>query len=553
MIHSRYFLQLLLCLVLMSASANAIASEREAYIDSMLALVPEAKNDTNKVLLLCELSRAYFQVAPDKGVVYGEHALKLSEELGYQHGILKANSALGRCYAVQNNLSLALQYFDAMLSQARNMKSSEDIGNALVSIANVYNEKGEYQKALDHLLKADSAYKEADMNNRYFVMNNIGSVYIRMDSFKQSLPYILEAIRMEKLDKAIPGRLAIAYENAGSAYNMTGEYDKSLYYLFQALDIAEKTGNRVSYANTLSNIGATYLRIGSSDNSNTTIHDSLKNKRQNLLKAIEYSKKALNLSYQIGTPYIRINTFRNMSKIYTLLNNYEEGYRYLNQYIAIKDSINDLSKEKAFAQAEAEFRVRRTTDSLKYANLLKDQEIQKRHNDRNIIIIILCLAGVSALLWVNKQKIRHLQKRRDAEEQLRVLTNNIKEKNELIESISADIAKLQTEGTDAVAESELLLSELQQSILLTDEQWDNFKATFEKVHPGYIVRVKSKLPDLTPAEIRFIVLSKLRLSTREMAGMMGISQPAVRSNKYRLMKKIGVDSNDELFALLETI
>lgn len=545
--------QSLLFFLLVFTSTYALASNRESYIDSMLAVVPDAKNDTNKVLLLCELSRAYFQIEPDKGVVYGNHALKLSKELDYQHGILKANSALGRCYAVQNQLPQALKYFDAMLAQARKMKSNEDIGNALVSVANVYNEKGEYKKALEHLMKADTAYKMAGMENRYYVMNNIGSVYIRMSRFDEALPYVLEAMRMEKADQAIPGRLAIAYENAGSIYNKIGEHDKSLYYFFQALDITEKIGNRVSYTNTLSNIGATYFTIASTEGVKKSLPDSLKNNRENLLKAIDYSKRALKISYEMNTPYIRINTFRNLSQSYALLGNYEEGFKYLNKYIEIKDTLNEMNKERAFAQAEAEFKVRQTTDSLKYANLLKDQEIIKKHSERNMIIIILCLIGVSALLWVNRQKLKHLHKRRAAEEQLTVLTNNIKEKNEEIETISADIAQLKAEGTDAATESELLLSELQQSILLTDEQWDDFRATFEKVYPGYIVRLRNKLPDLTPAEIRFIVLSKLRLSTREMAGMMGVSQPSVRSNKYRLMKKIGVDNNDDLNTLLENV
>ena len=98
-----------------------------------------------------------------------------------------------------------------------------------------------------------------------------------------------------------------------------------------------------------------------------------------------------------------------------------------------------------------------------------------------------------------------------------------------------------------------LLHEMKQAILLTDEQWDDFKNNFEKIHKGYLARLREKVPDITPAETRFFVLSKLRLSNKEMAGMLGISTQAIRVMKHRLMKKLQIEEDADLDKMIQSI
>lgn len=98
-----------------------------------------------------------------------------------------------------------------------------------------------------------------------------------------------------------------------------------------------------------------------------------------------------------------------------------------------------------------------------------------------------------------------------------------------------------------------VLSQLQNSILLTEDQWEQFKFNFDKVHIGYLNRLKDKLPDLTPAETRFMVLAKLKLSNKEMAGMLGVSMQGVRNYKYRLRKKLNLPEDGDIDSLVNII
>ena len=90
-------------------------------------------------------------------------------------------------------------------------------------------------------------------------------------------------------------------------------------------------------------------------------------------------------------------------------------------------------------------------------------------------------------------------------------------------------------------------------MILTEEQWNNFKVLFEKVHKGYLKRLKEKIPSITPAEVRFMALAKLQLDAKEMGVSLGISANAVRNTWYRLRKKVGFTDTEHWDKLVEII
>ncbi len=98
-----------------------------------------------------------------------------------------------------------------------------------------------------------------------------------------------------------------------------------------------------------------------------------------------------------------------------------------------------------------------------------------------------------------------------------------------------------------------MLEKLQQSILLTEENWDEFKALFEKVHKGFFTRLKEKLPGLSPADVRFIALSKLNYSNKEMATMLGVGAGAIRQHRSRLRRKLNISEDASIEEIASSI
>ena len=238
-----------------------------------------------------------------------------------------------------------------------------------------------------------------------------------------------------------------------------------------------------------------------------------------------------------------------MSKMYAAEGKLSLSNAYLDSAIIVKDSLarefNALQMMRAAQKAEQE----------QYRASVKDIENKRHLNkiERNILIALVLLMIAVAGFWyrqqVKKQQRQEEQMRKAEEElatatkQLNEFARHISEKNKLI-----DLLQQQNGQQD----NELFL-QLQQSTILTEEEWDSFKSLFEKVHSGYLRRLRTKLPELSPAEIRFMTLAKLQFSNKEMAATLGVSQQAIRTTWHRLRKKLDLPEEGSLEELVNSI
>jgi len=97
------------------------------------------------------------------------------------------------------------------------------------------------------------------------------------------------------------------------------------------------------------------------------------------------------------------------------------------------------------------------------------------------------------------------------------------------------------------------MEKLISSTILTDDDWRHFRDLFEQVHPGLLYRLKEKYADLSPAEIRLLILTKLKLPSREMAHMLGITIDAIQKSRYRVRKKLNLEEESNLEVLIQEI
>jgi DNA-binding CsgD family transcriptional regulator len=95
----------------------------------------------------------------------------------------------------------------------------------------------------------------------------------------------------------------------------------------------------------------------------------------------------------------------------------------------------------------------------------------------------------------------------------------------------------------------MAIEEIKKAAILTDEDWENFRQSFEQIYPGYIERLRTKYSHITPAEIRIVVLSRLNLSHKEIANILGISAQSSRVTWHRLKKKLDINEHISLYDL----
>jgi DNA-binding CsgD family transcriptional regulator len=130
----------------------------------------------------------------------------------------------------------------------------------------------------------------------------------------------------------------------------------------------------------------------------------------------------------------------------------------------------------------------------------------------------------------------------------------MRQKNSLIDQFKNEIDILkQNTPLAVIKEREETLQKLNSSTILTEEDWKKFKKMFDDVYKGFFNRLNIKFPQLTVSEVRLMALIKLEHTNNEMASMLGISAESVRIARFRLRKKLAIQSNADLFEFAKEI
>lgn len=149
---------------------------------------------------------------------------------------------------------------------------------------------------------------------------------------------------------------------------------------------------------------------------------------------------------------------------------------------------------------------------------------------RNVAIGTLGLLVVLSAVYLSYQHKR----RRAAEHKLALIDQEARTQTEQF----TQVQQSQKAATKSIPDKTLpQIAELMELAILTEADWERFRQLFDQVYPNYLLRLRQKHATLTPAEIRIICLSRLALSTKEMADMLGVSTDTVVKTRYRIRRK----------------
>ena len=82
--------------------------------------------------------------------------------------------------------------------------------------------------------------------------------------------------------------------------------------------------------------------------------------------------------------------------------------------------------------------------------------------------------------------------------------------------------------------------------LSNEEEWKVFEDNFDQAHNNFFKRLKREYPLLTPGDLRLCAYLFMNLSTKEIAPLLNISVRGVEVHRYRLRKKLNLNSDNNL-------
>ena len=159
----------------------------------------------------------------------------------------------------------------------------------------------------------------------------------------------------------------------------------------------------------------------------------------------------------------------------------------------------------------------------------------------------------------NEKEIIRLQNEKlEAEIQLKntelaSTTFNLIQKGEMLVKVKEEFVRMKREH-DVDKESDDYKKIIR---MLGDDKmkknWEQFAVHFDKVHNDFLVTLKNQYPNLTPSELKLCAYLRLNLSSKEIAQIMNISIKSVELARYRLRKKLQIQTEVNLFNFLLNI
>lgn len=90
-----------------------------------------------------------------------------------------------------------------------------------------------------------------------------------------------------------------------------------------------------------------------------------------------------------------------------------------------------------------------------------------------------------------------------------------------------------------------LMTEIKSKINLNDD-WNQIKFHFEKIHPDFFTNLKNEFPMLSLNDLRLIAYTKLKLSPKEISRLMNTNVGSIQVARYRLKKKMNVPETESI-------
>ncbi len=131
--------------------------------------------------------------------------------------------------------------------------------------------------------------------------------------------------------------------------------------------------------------------------------------------------------------------------------------------------------------------------------------------------------------------------------ELAISTMHLVQRSELIHQIQERLNKVARNTNDTVVAKELRkVNRLLKENTQVDDLWNQFAHYFDQVHIDFLQRIQEKYPQLTANDQKLCAFLRMNLSTKEMAPLMNISIRGVEVARYRLRKKLDLDSTINL-------
>ena len=509
---------------------------------------------------------------------------------------------LGEIYIDLHLPSIALQCF---IESGQKSISRQSPWNK-INIGNVYFQQGQWLEAKERYLQALDIFRRRppDRDNvvsgKSVALSNLGRIERNLKNYDDALVFFKEALgvkrgqaRYKAFQRSLTGE-TIDYPSSGKGVAYQHSLMAELYYAWNLNDMAleqlKASDSLLSYVMLAPNFKESQS-CRSDLGKNHLLRMNIFSSIENYAGAHVESKSAISLlkhspilmaRYHNAVASIQIK----QDSLYSALGSLDKALKtcelnglsmfelsLLEKKIELMQS-NNLEKS-ALGIAEilikkkdliSSKRMELLLESLNYKSELdinrkKLEDAQSRElifyvfAGLSLIIIGMVLIGLRNKRRAETQKaLIHEQERQIAENELSnkqdeliKLSAHIVSKNDLLGSIEKDLeyytSLIESKSDKRVMEP---LKKVIQNKIDDSSDWEQFQNQFSAAYPKFVESLSNGYPDLRTADIKLCCYLKMSMNTKEVAKVTGLSVRAVENKRYRLRKKLNLNTEISL-------
>lgn len=564
------------------------------YLQKALSKAIEINNDSLTADTYFSIGEIYLENGSyDKAINSYKEALIIYIDNDYPEDVFWTNIGLGIVYRECGKTELAKQHYNDAIQFGEEQSDPFFIGVGYNNLGNLYRQIGDYESAIRNLQVAYKNFEEYGQD--IFIsdcLDSMGQLYFEIHSYDRALEYFKNSTTIaEKAEDKY--RLMGCYANLANTYGEMGEKENSLLYFSKTIELAQAVGDKSRLSEVYIKLAKHYQK--NNENKNALLHlrkalsisreigdtvsiaSSLNTLSQiyfednRLDSAYTYSYSAYTLAKEKKLLKILKESSFTLSKIYETQNNYKQAYNYFRIYEASKDSLLNADKLRILEETEAKFNLERLEKEkleVESQALRADKEIQMKNVFIAALIIFLLIFIYFTIRFIIKKrkekisietKSKNLTKRidllksqldsrnRELAAKAVIISNN----NKVLEEITEGIEDCLDEGKNERDFLKQLKNQLES--IYQEKSWDNFLQHFEQVHPDFYKKLMKKYPDLTQNELKICAFLRMNLNTKEISNITRQSVKSVEVARTRIRKKLSLEHNDNLTAIIQNI
>lgn len=498
---------------------------------------------------------------------------------------------------IEETAEVQYQYAERALVLAKEANLPKEEATVFIDMGIIRSQLGDYLTALNHFAEAKSLIDKHDFVDlkTAFYLEKTG-VLRRLEHYEENIQHNEEAVEwfIQQQDTI---SLGLAYNNLGGIYHLQKNTDVAKRYFEKALATLKNT-TRQNDGMIMSNLATVYQENKQYKQAITLFKNYLQELRKkdnpNLVHvgamlinlgstygflgdtttAFSYYDTAMVLINQEKIKDYQFLILQAISETYELSGDYPNALKYYKDYEQLKNENIGQDTQEQIAEWKVKYESERKEKEI--MNLQQAAKIkQQRYLLLTGVFILLALIGLflfykrasdfkkKKALHLTQQQLMESELKNKALEQER-LQEQLAFKNKDLTNLTLDISRKNEFSNQLVQQLNDLVPYVPKTAknhlnhiklfvtnnLQINEELEVFQKNIEEINQDFYHKLLARFPNLTPKDTELCGLIKLNRTNKEIAAIKNISVSSAKMSRYRLRKKLGLESGENIVHFL---